>query len=626
VGAVLLTFAVLGAFFLVRYARNGYRFPIGWDAAYYVWRVNAVTFDGLAGIGAIRAGAPLLMAILMRATGQNALTMVAIVPAVLTALVGLSAAAMVRAATGMRAVWFPVVAFLTWTAFGNIGMVGGHLDNLLNASLVMGAFAAAVGYAWSRRGVIAVGLFFMAAALAEWPFYAFAMGVFLAGLALFCVWALVRRGNEGLGEAVRVAGPLFGAAAVSGVFTGLSFLSIHEAGGVGLRLRGHMKVVLKRRFVERLHQTVRYWAFPLAAMGAVLVGRRKVASVRLPARTLFLSLTAAWLLMTILAGAAQLAGIPVAGGRLLSFLFAIPVLTGAFVWLAATMAKRRLGRAGLGAAVAIVVVAVGAFGVVAYKGGSGLRPWMEPAAVREIAEAGVYLERYAPGRDVVFVMATPGRRDNDTLGRWWYVVRAILPPDEVPRAHRFVGTPLDYVGAIQSGGTDLPADIRAVEARSPVAIVVQRYNPLGFDEAAADLPGRVVAAGVLALGGPVPTRAVTVTTAPQARTTADGLVWVGALIVVILLVAGSGWAVALLPDDVTVRVALAPVLGAAIVSLVALLWGLAGLSFGKIGALGPLVLCSVGGWVAAVLRGRTKPPPPVGRPTGGPSLSEASAD
>jgi hypothetical protein len=142
--AVLASFAVLGAFFLVRYARNGYRFPIGWDSPYYVWRVNAVTLDGLSRIGAIRAGAPLLLAVLMRATGQNALTMVAIVPAVLTGLVGVSAAAMVRAAGGMRAVWLPVVAFLTWAAFGNIGMIGGHLDNLLNASLVMGAFAAAV--------------------------------------------------------------------------------------------------------------------------------------------------------------------------------------------------------------------------------------------------------------------------------------------------------------------------------------------------------------------------------------------------------------------------------------------------------------------------------------------------
>ena len=96
-GVVLLTFAVLGGFFLVGYVRNGFRFPIGWDAPYYVWRVNTVTFDGLARIGAIRAGAPLLLAVLMRATGQNALTMVAIVPAVFTGLAGLSAAAMANA-------------------------------------------------------------------------------------------------------------------------------------------------------------------------------------------------------------------------------------------------------------------------------------------------------------------------------------------------------------------------------------------------------------------------------------------------------------------------------------------------------------------------------------------------
>ena len=95
----------------------------------------------------------------------------------------------------------------------------------------------------------------------------------------------------------------------------------------------------------------------------------------------------------------------------------------------------------------------------------------------------------------------------------------------------------------------------------------------------------VVGMGVIALGGPVPPRPISINPGPQANTTAGGLVLVGALIVVLLFMAGSGWAIALLPEDLVVRVAMAPVLGAGLVGLVALLWAAAGAGFGRLGAL-----------------------------------------
>jgi hypothetical protein len=459
----------------------------------------------------------------------------------------------------------------------------------------------------------------MAAALAEWPFYAFALAVFLAGLALFGLWAFFRGGTEGLREAVPVVGPLVAAASVSGLFTGLTFLSIREAGGVGLRVTGAMKDVLKSRFLARLHQTVRYIAFPLAAMGGFLLARLPVPATRRPARNLFLSLMVAWVAMTVLAGAAQLAGIPVAGGRLLSYLFAIPILTGVMVWLLARSAFERMGRVGVAIGVAVVVLAVGVFGAVAYKGGRGLKPWMEPDAVQQIATTGVYIDRFAPGRDVVFVIATPKRRDNDTLGRWWYVIRAILPPHQVPRAHRFIGSPRDYEAAIRSGSSALPTDIRAVRGRPPLAVVIQRYNPSGFEEVASASPGQLVAEGVLTLDGPIPSQPVSAVRAPEARTSAFGLIWVGAVIVLILFVVGTGWAVALLPADPVVVMGLAPVLGAAVLAMVALLWDLVRFRFGPAGALGPLFVSVVGGLVAAGLRARrdarTGGPPALGPAT-----------
>jgi hypothetical protein len=600
--ACLVALAAVGGFFLLRYVRKGYRFPVGWDAPFYVWRINAVTFDGLARIGAIRAATPLVFASLMRATGQNSLTMVAIVPAVLCALVGLSGAAMARVASGMRAMWVPVVALLTWTAFGDIGIVNGHLDNLLNAAFIVGGFAAACAFAGSRRGVVAVAVLFMAAALAEWPFYAFAMGVFLVGLALFCVPVLLRR--EGLREPLPLVGPLLGATAVSVVFTGLTFLAVPTLGGIGVRVnRPGSRAILRRRFIDRLHQTIRYWAFPLAGMGAFLLARPPRAGGRRPARTLFLCLMAAWMLTTIVAGAAQLAGVPVAGGRLLSFLFAVPILTGVFVSLVATGAARRYGTAGVAAGVGIAIAAVALFGVAAYRR-INFRPWMEPDAVHQVASTGVYLHRFAPDRDVVFILRTAGRRDNVTMGRWWHVVRAILPADQVPRAHRFIGSPAEYLNARRLDAAPHPADNRAVPSRDTEASVIQAYNPSGFDEAVSNFPGRMVAPGVVALDGPVPEQVLLNQPSPQAATTPRDLVVVSALVVLVLFLAGWGWAGALLPADPVVRTALAPVIGTAVLALVALAWSVIGLHFGRVTGLGPLAVTAVAGWMAVWARGR----------------------
>jgi hypothetical protein len=537
----------------------------------------------------------------MRATGQNALTMVAIVPAVLCALLGLSAAAMVRAASGMRALWVPIVALLAWTAFGDIGIVGGHVDNLLNAAFVVAGFAAACAFAAWRRGVVAVALFFMAAALAEWPFYAFAMGIFLLGLALFCAPALLRRGR-GLETSLPVVVPLLGATGASVVFLGLTFFALPSNGWIGVRIKGGGRKILRDRFIERLHQTIRYWAFPLAGLGAFFLAGRSGRGSRPAARSLFLSLMTAWVLTSIVAGIAQLAGIPVAGGRLLSFLFAIPILTGVFLWAISTGAARRYGRAGAAVGAVITIGVAGAFGLAANKR-MDFRPWMEPAAVRQAAFTAEYMQRFAPTRDVVFIMRTSERRDNTTIGRWWNVVRAILPADQVPRAHRFIGSPQEYESALRSDGPS-PAGIRAIQGSSPVEIVIQAYNPAGFDWALLYDRGDLVAPGVLTLNGPVPRPPLESLTLPQAATTRFDLAWISVLVLLVLFVAGSGWAALLLPADPVVRMALAPVVGAAATSLVALAWAAAGFPFGRATGLGPLAVTAVVGWIALWAHGR----------------------
>jgi hypothetical protein len=81
----------------------------------------------------------------------------------------------------------------------------------------------------------------------------------------------------------------------------------------------------------------------------------------------------------------------------------------------------------------------------------------------------------------------------------------------------------------------------------------------------------------------------------------------------LLLVAGGGWAIALLPSDPIVRVGLAPGLGAAAVSLIALVWDRIGLGFGTHSGVGPLLLAGLLGWGLAGARwrfgGKAEPEP-----------------
>src|SRR5207249_907158 len=223
-------------------------------------------------------------------------------------------AAMARAALAIPAVWIPVIGVVSWVAFGHIGMIGGHLDNVLNAAFVTSGFAAALAFAAVGKGAVAAALLFMASALAEWPF------------------------------------------------------------------------------------------FPLAAAGALLAGRSSVPPGHRPARRLFLSFMAAWLLVTVGASVAQIFDLPVAGARLLNYFFAVPLLTGIFLWGLARILAARYGTLGVTLGAVIAAAAIVGFSFLAWQGETGRRPSISPVAVREVAAAGDYATRFAPSRPLVFLL------------------------------------------------------------------------------------------------------------------------------------------------------------------------------------------------------------------------------
>jgi len=605
--ACALTVVALGVVLLHPYVTNHFRYPLGWDSMLYVWRARAIPVDGIARVGAVRAGFPLLTASLGPVTGQNAFTLVAILPPILAGVAGLAAAAMVRATFRVSAWWVPVIGVVTWTAFGTNEIPLHHFDNLLNAAAVLAGFAAALAFTSRGQGLIAAAILFMAAGLAHWPFFLVAMAIFVAGVAVAAWWegGAIRLGALGHGEPLR----LLSTAAGSTAFVGITLLALPATGWLGAR-PGALSGLLKERIVARLDDPQRFLAVPLAVAGAYAVGRHPLPDTHPGARRLFLSLAGVWAATTLLAVVAQILGAPTAGARVLSFFFPLTILAGVLLWWVWEWAA---GAAGMRVAAAALtgVVVVGSVSLF-WSSWSTRHPWVEADAVQQAAAAGRYVATSAPGRDVVYLIDTKSRSDLTTIGRWWLVIKASLPPTQVARAHRYVGTPDDYLARVPSvplgeglppGETDRPDPaVWGGNGRpDPVAIVLERYNAPGFTSAAA-AGGTVVAPGVLVLRGPAARATDPAGPVPAGELGGRTLLWSSLVVVAALFLVGLGWAIGLLPGDPLIRLPLAPAMGAATASLVGLGWAAVGLSFAGWRAALPLAVAAVAGWGVAVWR------------------------
>ena len=603
-----VTLVTIAGFFLLRYPLHGFRYPVGWDAPWYVWRAKAVTFDGLARLGTVRAATPLALSMLMRATGQNSFTVVALAAPLFAGVAGVAVAAMVRSALGTRLIWLPVIGMLTWVAFGGTGLLSGYIDQTLNVTFALAGFASAVAFISGGRGALAATVLFMAAGLAEWPFYGFAVLILCVGLFLF-----VLSSHRSLAASMEVVRPLSGAVLASGVFTVLTLVGIPSIGrldlraargpeslGTGRRLspKPAMRRLLKRRFLDSIRETTRYLGLALATLGGVAAARVTVDPVRRDARRFFLCLMVAWALLTAAAAVAQILGAPVAGARLLLYLFAVPILIAALLWVAARFVRGSL-RAPIGGVIAVLLV-LGTVGALMARvwHGDQRRTWVESKAVAQLAAAGDYLARFAPGRGVVFSFRKGG---GTTIVRWKNTVRAGLPPGVVPRVRGWaLGSPIDQLNALSPGGGTGSGSTGG--ASGPIIVVIEAYNRPGFEDAHLAYPDSFVSPGVLALNGPIAPTVIPEKRAASANTHGANLLWLAALAAAILLAVGGGWSIVLLPTDPVVRAALAPALGLGASVLAALVWDRLALGLHGWRGVGPLVIAACAGWGVAWLR------------------------
>jgi hypothetical protein len=314
---------------------------------------------------------------------------------------------------------------------------------------------------------------------------------------------------------------------------------------------------------------------------------------------------ASWSVLTVAGVTAQWAGIPTAGGRLLLYVFPITVLVGVLAWRAAEGPPGRTAKPDRVVAGLVVVAALTAgFGAVTVAWRARQHPWIDPKTASQITASAAYLRGLGGDSPVVFVI---GRSLSGKPSI--QVVRAVLPPSLAVRAVQYFGTPAGFLsGAPPELGNVLPPSPRSDD----IAISLQGLGPKAYRSAVATDPGSVIAPGVAVVQGPSPAGPLAPLRTPEGNTGRAGLVTVPLLVLGVLVLAGGGWSLTLLPPDPVVRVGLAPALGIAVISLATLAWDRLGLPLTGDLPLIPLVLSSAGGWLAALwlrLRPRRTPEP-----------------
>jgi hypothetical protein len=350
-------------------------------------------------------------------------------------------------------------------------------------------------------------------------------------------------------------------------------------------------------------------------VGAALVLPRARAEKR--PRRFFLALMASWVALTILGGLAQLAGLPTAGARELHYLFPASILTGLLVWwlarrLAGSQHRLRWIAAGL-----VVIVAVGGFTGLAIGMRSNDRPWFDRDAVKELAEASAYAARVGGREPIVLILEPKASGSRPTQ----LVVRSTLPLDQLGRTYMYFGSIQDYLtrAPLVRGGRvqAIPPRVLGEDGANPTVLVIQRFAPVGYREIKTGEPERVVAFGLAVLAGPVLDQPLPAIDAPTGDMRGVHLAVAGLAIAALLILAGWGWSVGLLPADPVIRICLAPAFATGATVLVALGWAWAGLPLRNAWGAAPLVISVVAGWLVALWTARRATPAlPAGASTG----------
>jgi hypothetical protein len=643
--AVVIGAGLVGLFFMGLYLVKRYPMPIGWDTPRYLGQTNFVAARGLRGVPALlppptktlasRAAFPVTVLTLSSLFTVSTFKLAAVVPIAASVSLALAAGVLVSAALRRSAWELLVVTAIVGVSPMVVRLMAPetYTDNLLAAALFVAALVPLLTWLRDREGYVAAVVLLGTAGVAHSPFF----GVMLAVLGLAAVayvpasWRAWRRDGTGLLRTPSVG--------IAEVMAGGAALTAVTLFGV---LRTHLDApkLTRGELSKKFREDVPLYLLPVTGL---LAAGGAASLVRTQRRTggdererfgagFLLAVSGAWVAVTVAGVAAFESGRNVPAHRFLAFLVAVPILIASLVvWLSGKARSRSGERSAAGpkrrtaaaaATLVVAVIALGAFGghelYTTMTGPTRGVEWLEVHKVQDAATAAFYLEQvHVPaGAPVVFVIDDSGLNPLSYTPEEMYIIRSVLPADRIQSAYAYVGNPLDYLAG-RPTLRDHPKTYNANEQRfwptiqtllphRPVALLLNAFNPL-YGQVAAAHPSWVVAPNVLALNGPRPLTPLPLPPTPSGPHTVVQGAALGGGTMVVLVVIGLGWAIALLPRSLRPFevFALSPAVGIAALLISGIGVDAVGIRLAGFGGTLAVVLASATGWGSAwFLKGR----------------------
>jgi hypothetical protein len=620
--------AVLFAlFFTGLYFVNGYRFPIGWDTARYLFHTNFIAERGFGteiphllplaqSVTANRPGFPVLaltQASLFQTSSFRVATAIPIAGAIATAL---AIGAFGSFALSLKRWEMAVVTLIGGVSATVIRLLAPetYTDNLLSAAICMAALIPVV--AAVERGtsfVPAIVLLGVAGIIhpATFVVAAAALGVTALTYALPS-WRSWRSGESSL--LATPAGRLGTLLSGSGILAAIGLFGLSASGP---DVRGVYREELEKKFRADLPLYRLPVTLPLAGLGAAAMWVWGSLEPGISSRRRFtLVLALSWAAVSTVGIIAFLTGRDLPAHRFIALFLLFPLLVALGVL---GLGRVLASRVSVAAGVIGVVLATGTLAVLGYRDlyinipkERGVR-WMDKGKIDDALTAGRYLDMVGVPENapVVFVIDDHGPNPVVSVAQQTYVIAANLRPERTDQVHFYFGDPDRY---LQGKPTFLPGrprynqmsallwqDIRPLMAKEPVALMLASYSPL-YLETVTQHPELRTINNTVVLNGPPPPRSKVRNSIP-----ASGPLRILGLQLAILLVlslAGLGWAIALFPRGIRSRevLAVAPAVGIALVVMGGLLLDRSGIRLTGAGAAVTPLLVAIAGWLLAARR------------------------
>jgi MFS family permease len=639
----------IAAFYLLLYVFKEDPMPIGWDTPRYLGQTQFVAERGLAGIpdrlpppiktlDSRAAGFPVIALVLGSVSGTSPFAAAVIMPVAAAVALALAAGAFVSFSLRRPAWQAAVVAVIVGLSPTVVRLMSPetYTDNLFSAALILAAMVPLVSYLREGPGggMLGAVLLLAAAGLAHPSI----LGIFLAVMVVAAVLYLPeswRSWRAGDGPASTPTARLVMVAA------GGAGLTAAALGGL-LRAAPDSPKLTRGELTKKLRQDLPLYllpvTLPLGAMGVLSLagrlrrfGRRRAAADRSRERgragdpdrfaaRFALTLFVAWAGVVAVGVMAFYLGVNSPAHRFLAFFIPLPIL----VALGLLWARERAGTAiGRRAGAAVLVVGTIGLALLGFRDYYVVLPnergveWLETPKVQDAASAASYLDAVGvPGGDpVVFLVDDLGFNPLSYVPEMAYILRSALPPERIENAYFYVGDPERYLAGEPTYRTSPPTynvnanrfwpTIRRLLPRQPVALLISSYNP-AYGEFVTDHPEAIVAPNVAVLHGPAPDQPIEPPPIPTGlRGPIPNAVFdVGTLVLLVLV--GTGWVIALGPSGVRPFevLALAPAFGIGSLILVGVLVDTAGFRLG--GAGGVVTVAAAAGVGMALAAGRLR--------------------